>query len=171
MNSLAQPKKKDYPIFYSTYLKITSGANYSAQMQSQFDELIDLFHQKNRQWATTAYEEGKWTPVEVVGHLLDTERLMSFRALCIARGEKSALPGFDQDEYVKNADFRSVPIHHLLEDFVAQRMSILSMLRSIPYSKYDLVGVANGKQITPRALLWIIPGHFSHHMNILTTLY
>lgn len=171
MNIFDQPNKEDYPIFYSTYLKLTSGDNYGEQIHSQFDELITYFHQQSNDWSLTRYDNEKWTPKEVLGHLIDTERLMAFRALCIARGEKAPLPGFDQDEYVRNSDFNSVPTYHLLEDFVSQRMSILSMLRSIPDTKLDLVGVANGEEITPRALLWIIPGHFLHHLNILKTLY
>lgn len=166
MKTLNQPKKGDYSNFYSTYLKLVTGNNYKELILDQIDLLINLLQEKGNEWSETAYEEGKWTPKEVLGHIIDTERIMTFRALCFARGEKSALPGFDQDPYVLNARFSQVPLEDLLEDFVAQRMSLLSMIKILPEDSLDLVGHASGNPITPRALFWIIPGHFKHHFQI-----
>ncbi|WPR76947.1 DinB family protein [Algoriphagus sp. NG3] len=166
MNTLEQPKKGTYPAFYSTYIKLVSGNDYESQLIDQVDSLLNLFQEKEDGWVEKPYAEGKWTPKEVLGHVIDTERIMTFRALCFARGEKSSLPGFDQDPYVLNARFGNVPIEHLLADFQAQRKALLSMIRILPEDSLDLVGTANGAPITPRALFWIIPGHFEHHMNI-----
>ncbi|WP_339702041.1 DinB family protein [Algoriphagus aquimarinus] len=166
MKSLVQPRKGDYSAFFSTYLNLVSGNNYEEQLQNQVNELLILFKEKGTDWAEKAYAEGKWTPKEVLGHVIDTERIMTFRALCFARGEKSSLPGFDQDPYVLNARFGQVPIEYLLEDFQAQRKALLTMIRILPEDSLDLVGRANGNSITPRALFWIIPGHFTHHFNI-----
>ena len=171
MKILEQPKGGDYSTFFSTYLNLLSGNNYEEQMLQQADAMVSLFHIKGMKWADTPYAEGKWTPKEVLGHVIDTERIMTFRALCFARGEKSALPGFDQDEYVSNANFGGVSLHHLLDDLMAQRIALLSMIRTIPEDCLDLVGMANGYPITPRALFWIILGHFSHHFTILQDRY
>lgn len=171
MKTLDQPKKGDYSAYFSTYLKLVSGNNYEELILNQVDPLVSLFREKGSEWAEKAYSEGKWSPKELLGHVIDTERIMTFRALCFARGEKSALPGFDQDPYVLNAKFGKVPIEYLLHDFVSQRMALLSMLRLLPDDSLDLVGIANGNPITPRALFWIIPGHFIHHMNILKERY
>lgn len=171
MKTLDQPKEGDYAPFFSTYLKLVSGNDYGEQLLNQADSLISLFHEKGSDWAGQSYMEGKWTPTEVLGHLIDTERIMTFRALCFARGEKAPLPGFDQDPYVLNARFDQVPIHFLLDDFVAQRMALLSMVRILPDDSLDRIGQASGNSITPRALLWIIPGHFIHHFTILKERY
>ncbi|REG92638.1 DinB family protein [Algoriphagus antarcticus] len=171
MKTLSQPKKGDYSAFFSTYLKLVSGNDYEEQILKQVDLLVTLFHEKGSEWAEKAYEEGKWTPKEVLGHVTDTERIMTFRALCFARGDKSSLPSFEQDPYVLNARFGQVPIHLLLDDFVAQRFSLLSMTRILPADSFDFVGQADGNPITPRALFWIIPGHFTHHLNILKERY
>ncbi|WP_111317108.1 DinB family protein [Algoriphagus chordae] len=171
MKTLEQPKKGDYSAFFSTYLKLVSGNNYEEQILKQADLLLSLFKERGEKWAETAYAEGKWTPKEVLGHVIDTERIMTFRALCFARGEKSSLPGFDQDPYVLNARFGQVPIQWLLDDFISQRIALLSMIRTLPEGSLDLVGSASGNPITPRALFWIIPGHFTHHLNILTDRY
>ena len=129
MKTLEQPKKGDYSPFFSTYLKLVSGNNYEELVLKQSDSLLKLFTNKESEWAEKPYAEGKWTPKEVLGHMIDTERIMTFRALCFARGEKSSLPGFDQDPYVLNARFGHVPIDYLLDDFVSQRMALLSLLR------------------------------------------
>lgn len=166
MKTLKQPNKGDYSDFYSTYLKLVTGDNYRAIVLDQIDLIINLFQEKGNKWAETAYAKDKWTPKEVLGHIIDTERIMAYRALCFSRGEKSALPGFDQDPYVLNARFSEVPLKDLIEDFVAQRMSLLSMIKTLPSDTLDFVGNASGSPITPRALLWIIPGHFKHHYQI-----
>ena len=171
MKTLNQPKKGEYSNFYSTYLNLLTGNNYEELILEQIDLLNSLFEEKGKEWAEKSYAEGKWTAKEVLGHIIDTERIMTFRALCFARGEKSALPGFDQDPYVLNARFGQVPVEHLLEDFKAQRMALLSMIRILPEDTLDLVGQASGNPITPRALLWIIPGHFKHHYQIFKTKY
>ncbi|MEP0711162.1 DinB family protein [Algoriphagus sp.] len=171
MKILDQPKVGDYSAFFSTYLNLVSGNNYEEQIHQQTDLLTSLFKQKGENWSETAYQEGKWTPKEVLGHVIDTERIMTFRALCFARGEKSSLPGFDQNPYVLHARFGQVPVHFLLDDFVAQRIALLSMIRILPEDSLDLVGTASGNPITPRSLFWIIPGHFIHHLNILKERY
>jgi hypothetical protein len=171
MKTLEKPKEGEYSAFFSTYIKLVSGNNYEEQVNGQVDQLINLFQSKGVDWAEKAYAEGKWTPKEVLGQIVDTERIMTFRALCFARGEKSYLPGFDQDPYVLNARFGQVPIHLLLDDFVAQRMALLSLIRILPDDSLDFVGQASGSPITPRALFWIIPGHFIHHINILKERY
>src|SRR5688572_23133973 len=79
MKTLNQPKEGDYPAFFSTYLKHTTGDNYEEQILKQMDELIQLFSQKEKDWADNPYQTGKWTPKEVLGHIIDTERIMAFR--------------------------------------------------------------------------------------------
>ncbi|WP_026952436.1 DinB family protein [Algoriphagus mannitolivorans] len=167
MNTFSLPKKGDYAGFYETYIsKLQPESNYRELIYSQIYDLNELFSKKKNGWADTPYAPGKWSPKEVLGHVIDTERIMTFRALCFARGEKQAMPGFDQDPYVLNARFGQVEIGDLLLDFESQRKSILTLLKTLPNDTLDIVGTASGNPITPRALFWIIPGHFIHHMNI-----
>jgi hypothetical protein len=171
MKRLDQPREGDYPHYFSTYLNLVSGNDYEELIYRQIESLTGLFEQKGVEWSEMTYEEGKWTPKEVLGHIIDTERIMTFRALCFARGEKSSLPGFDQDPYVLNGRFDQAPLHFLFDDFIAQRIALLSMIRILPEDSLDLVGTASGNAVTPRALFWIIPGHFDHHLNILKERY
>lgn len=171
MNKFSLPKKEDYPPFYETYISKIPDENFSGQILRQVNELKELFVSQESGWDSRPYEEGKWTPKEVLGHMLDTERIMTFRALCFVRGEEKALPGFDQDPYVIAGRFNLVSSDLLMKDFEAQRNALLTFVNTLDESVLDRVGNANGNPITPRALFWIISGHFIHHFRILKERY
>lgn len=173
MKTFSLPCKGEYPPYYETYIsKLELGdSNFSTLIQSQTIDLKAFFASKPKGWANEPYAPGKWTPKEVLGHLLDTERIMTFRALCIARGEKKLLPGFDQDPYVNQGQFNVVSLKDLLKDFEMQRQAILSMIRTFPEHSFQEIGSANGNPMSTRALLWIIPGHFLHHFEVLKNSY
>ena len=105
MNSFTIPQAGTYPSFYHTYISKVSEQNYLELIRSQVREIRELFESKEEGWDTKPYEEGKWTPKEVLGHITDTDRVMAFRALCFSRGDQNSLPGFDQDPYVINAGY------------------------------------------------------------------
>ena len=167
MNTFSLPSKGEFPTYYETYISKLGSPNFSELVLSQIQELKAFFTSKPDDWDTIPYAPGKWTPKEVLGHLIDTERIMTFRALCIARGEKKMLPGFDQDPYVVQGQFNAVFLDDLLSDFELQRQAILSMVRTFPEAAFQEIGSANGNPISTRALLWIIPGHFLHHFQVL----
>ncbi len=171
MSISKKPKEGDYPKYFTGYISLIPEGDYSSQILTQIVETQQLFREKGEQWSEQPYESGKWTPKEVLGHVIDTERIMTFRALCFARGEKSALPGFDQDPYVLNARFGEIEVEDLLADFEAQRKALLTLLKILPENSLDFQGNANGSSVTPRALFWMISGHFIHHLNILKDRY
>ncbi len=171
MNTFSLPRKGEYPSFFETYISKLGNENFSTLLQSQTQELKALFASKPEGWDCVPYAPGKWSPKEVLGHLLDTERIMTFRALCIARGEKKPLPGFDQDPYVFQGQFNAVFLDDLLSDFEMQRQAIRSMVQTFPEASFEEIGSANGNLMSTRALLWIIPGHFIHHFQVLQQAY
>lgn len=171
MNTLQSPIEGEFPNYFSRYLALNSSESYQDQIHSQIIACLSLFEKKGEEWANQPYAEGKWTPKEVLGHIIDTERIMTFRALCFAREEKSALPGFDQDPYVLNARYSQVAIQNLLEDFKNQRIALLSLIKTLPEESMTNIGIASGNPVSPRALFWMIPGHFVHHLTILKERY
>lgn len=171
MKTILPPKKGEYAPYFETYLSILPDIELEVLILEQIEELKTFLALKPVGWDTKPYQAGKWTPREVIGHIIDTDRMMTFRALCIARGEKAHLPGFDQDTYVANANFAQVSMEALLMDFTFQRKSIVSMMGLLPADSLDYQGVANGNMVTPKALLWIIPAHFIHHLTILKERY
>jgi hypothetical protein len=171
MKTFSLPNKGEYPSYYETYLDKVPDLPFADLIQNQVVEIKTLFESKPKGWDSIAYADGKWTPKEVLGHLIDTERIMTFRALCFIRGEKQSLPGFDENAYVDAACFSKVPLKDLLDDFEAQRKALLTLVNTLSEDFLDLQGKANEKSISPRALLWIIPGHFIHHVHVLNTRY
>lgn len=171
MNTFSLPSKGEYPAYYETYISKLADANFSELLLSQIEQLNTLLASKPAGWETSPYAPGKWSPKQVLGHCIDTERVMTFRALCIARGDKSFFPGFDQDSYVTQGQFDDVTMEFLLADFVNQRHAVLSLVQTLPEISFQEIGNANGNPMSTRALLWIIPGHFMHHFQILQQAY
>ena len=171
MKTFSLPSKGEYPPYYESYISKLTEANFSELLLLQIEELKKLLASKPAGWETKPYAPGKWSPKEVLGHCIDTERIMTFRALCIGRGDKNSLPGFDQDPYVQQGQFDDVPLDLLLADFVNQRQAILSLVQTLPAASFKEIGSANGNPMSTRALLWIIPGHFMHHFQVLQQAY
>lgn len=171
MNEILIPQEGEYGQFYEGYISWVKGKDIQKLLLSQIEEIRGIYEKMGEEKSNHAYAVGKWTAKELLGHITDTDRLMSFRALCFARGEKAALPGFDQDEYVKTANFNSISLTRLLEDFEMSRYAITSLLNSLPVESLKNTGIANETVVSVRALFNIIPGHTQHHLNILREKY
>ena len=113
------------------------------------------------------YAAGKWTVRELVGHVIDTERIMGYRAVCVARGETLSLPGFDENAYAANATFDDYPLGELLQEFVLVRDGHLSFFRHLSAEAWPRTGAANQHPISVRALAWVMVGHVRHHLAVL----
>ncbi|HEX9108815.1 MAG TPA: DinB family protein, partial [Longimicrobiales bacterium] len=121
--------------------------------------------------ADFAYAPGKWTIKQVVGHLADTERVMSARALCFARGEQAPLPAFDENAYVDNAGFEQRTLESLVQELRAVRAASVALFDGLGAEAWTRRGTASGHGITVRALAWVIVGHELHHRAILRERY
>lgn len=171
MNESLVPHEGEYESYYTGYVNWVKGKNIPALLLEQVEEIREFYEQMGEEKSLLAYEPGKWTGKEVLGHIIDTDRIMTFRALCFARGEKAALPGFDQDQYVVNADFNKIPLSALLDDFELSRKALVSLVKNLPESSYSNIGNANGFRVSVRALIHIIAGHAQHHINVLKQKY
>jgi hypothetical protein len=166
MNERMQPKEGEFAPFYSGYIARVKNDNLPDLLLSQIEEVLVYFKKQGEELSLKSYGEGKWTQKEVLGHITDTDRIMTFRALCFAREEKSMLPGFDQA-----ANFNSIPLVDLLEDFEVSRFALVSLLRNLPENSLTNLGNANGFDVSVRALFTIIAGHTDHHLSILKERY
>lgn len=171
MNEILMPKEGEYAPYYATYISWLEGQDILERMIAQIEEIKHHFGAFGEEKSLLAYAEGKWTPKELLGHIIDTDRIMAFRSLCIARGEQAHLPGYDQDLYVKEGQFNQVPLKVLLDDFEFSRRSIVSLIKILPESALLRKGVANNVEVSARALFAIIPGHAEHHLQILKSRY
>src|SRR5262249_3992647 len=121
--------------------------------------------------ADFSYAPGKWTVKEMVGHVNDTERIMAYRALRVSRGDQTPLPGFEQDDYIRDGNFGQRPLSDRIEDFAAGRKGTVPLFRRVDSEIGARRGTANGDAISVRALAYIIAGHELHHRRVLEEKY
>ena len=164
-------EKDEYAYFYETYVSLVNEIDIISAMKEQAAELIKLFAPISDEQGLYSYAEGKWTIKELLGHLIDGERVFVYRAFRFARKDKTPLPGFDQNPYIANANYNSVPINSLLRQLLLLRESNVLFFESLPESAWDDTGIASKHEITVRALAYICVGHIRHHTNILTEKY
>lgn len=117
--------------------------------------------------AGVTYAAGKWTLKESLGHLVDDERVFAYRLLCVARGDTTPLPGFDEKLYASTAQAESRPIADILDEYAVVRRGTLALLRALPADAWTRRGVVNGYEATPRGLAFHIAGHELHHLTLL----
>lgn len=168
---ITRPHPSEYPPYFDSYISLIKGDDIIKTLNEgipSFQMLISLVteHKENFRYAP-----GKWTLKEVIGHMTDVERIMSYRALSFARGERMALPGFDENDYVKNANFSKRALADLAYEFTQLRTANVNLFRSFDQTVLDRKGIANGKEINVRAILFVIAGHQIHHTNIIQTRY
>jgi hypothetical protein len=121
--------------------------------------------------AGRTYAPGKWTLKQVLGHMIDDERIFAYRALCIARGDRRELPGFDENEYMAGSDFETRPLASLLEEYRTVRAATISLFAPLPPEAWRRRGVVNGYEASVRGLAWHIAGHELHHLRVLRERY
>lgn len=118
-----------------------------------------------------SYQEGKWTPKDILQHIIDTERIMSYRALALARGEKQILLGFDEDEYSKTTIANTRTVEDLLEEFSVVRASTISLFKSFNDDMFLKPGICSGIDVSPLVFGFVCIGHAMHHVNVLKEKY
>ena len=171
MKVIAPPAAGTYSEYQKRYVDLLQGKNPLAVLESQILDFKVLLSEVPFEKEGYAYADGKWTIKQVVGHMIDSERILAYRALCIARGEKANLPAFEEDDYVANASFNDRTLNELAREFGVVRESTLLLYRHMNETELDRVGMANNTQVTARALAFFIAGHHIHHEKVLRERY
>ncbi|WP_240762732.1 DinB family protein [Paenibacillus thalictri] len=139
--------------------------------RSKIAQLARFLGQLPQERSLYRYAPGKWSLKEVLGHITDNERIMSYRLLRIARGDRTPLAGYDQDVLMSGAAFDLNPLSDVLEDYTAVRRATLSLLKGLPAEAWSRKGVVGGNESTALAWAYILAGHEIHHMNIISERY
>ncbi len=168
---MKRPEKTEYAEYYDRYVSLVEETDIISAMQKQLEEVSAAFSQIAEDKGLYTYEEGKWTIKELLGHLIDGERIFAYRAFRFSRADETPLPGFDQDPYIENGNYNSVRLADLLEELVLLRKSNLYFLKNLSENAWDNVGVASDNPITVRALAYCMVGHITHHVKILKDRY
>lgn len=167
-----RPLDGEYFPYYGNYIRrVPEGADVLALMSRQPDELSVLLAGVDDAQANARPAPGEWSIKEVLGHLVDTERIFAYRMLRFARDEKQPLPGFEQDEYVKATDFNRRTVAHLLGEFSFQRRANVMLIESLTDEETARMGSASGTPMSARAAIYVLAGHILHHVESLKTSY
>jgi uncharacterized damage-inducible protein DinB len=161
-----RPKPGEYNPYYDKYISLIPGNNVVGTLSSESPKTVALLSSLSEEDGDRRYAPGKWSVKEALGHLIDTERIMTYRALRIARGDRTPLAGFEQDDFVREGPHSSVRLADLVEEFKNVRAATLSFFRNLRDEDWKRQGLANNDGITVRALAYIIAGHELHHRNI-----
>jgi hypothetical protein len=168
---LTRPASNEYAEYYGGYISKVPEGNILDILEKQIVETLRFVEGLGEDKASFRYAPGKWSIKQIVGHLSDTERVFQYRALAFARLDPTALPSFEQDDYVKNANFDAVPLRALLDEFSAVRSAGVAMFRSFDDDMFLRAGTASGFRFTVRAMPYIIAGHERHHMGVIRERY
>ncbi len=165
-----RPQPDEYPPYAAGYVNLVGNDPIMDILEYQKDSTYNFLIRIGNAKGDFAYEQGKWTIKQVVGHMIDAERTFAYRALCFSR-EAIELPGFDQDLYMEKATFNARSLEDLANELKITRSSNLYLFRSFTEEQLLQKGIASKYPVSVRGLLYIAAGHEMHHVKILKERY
>jgi hypothetical protein len=168
---MERPDRSEYVDYYHQYISRVPDGDIVGILEAQRDEFVARLRSIPEERGDHRYAEGKWTVKEVVGHVVDAERVFGVRSLAFARGDKTPLPAFEQDDYVARANFGARTIADLADEFESLRTSLVILFRSFDDDIWMRRGTASGFEFTTRVVPWVIAGHLMHHAAVLEERY
>jgi len=169
--AMAKPSPSTYLGYFKRYIDLVEEEDLMTAFKKQTAGLSPFLQSITEEKSTYAYAENKWTIKELLQHAIDTERILSYRALCLARGEQLNLPGFEEDEYAANSFANNRNWSDLIAEFVTVRKSTEMLFESLNDSVLNNAGTANSNPVTVLSLGFTIVGHWYHHKKILRERY
>ena len=168
---MPKPDLQQVPSFYHNYIKWVPAENVQDAFLLHQTTLLPFLQDIPAEKWDYRYADGKWSIKEMVQHLIDSERIFAYRALCIARREQASLPGFDENEYAAYAQADSRSPQSLLAELDAVQKATVLLFQSFDAAQLRATGTANGKRIDVNSIGFITVGHALHHKNILSERY
>ena len=167
---IGKPGPDEFPISYAGYIGKVLSVGPLTSLEAQRAD-IKRFATLNHEKGAFRYADGKWSVKEVIGHLADSERVFSYRALRVARADATPLPSFDENAWMPEAGFDRRTLADIAAEFRAVRDSTLALFHGLDADAWPRLGTASGHPISARALAWIISGHEAHHLRVLAERY
>jgi len=168
---MSRPAENEFVPYYSRYISLVPESNVLPVLEAQLAELDRLAHSIPPEREQFRYAEGKWSIREVLGHLIDGERVFAYRAFCISRGESAPLPSLDQNAYVAESRYNERAIGDLAAEFSWLRKSSLAFLNALTEAEWKRIGIASNNPVSVLALAYIMAGHIRHHLKVLHASY
>jgi len=168
---MSKPSPTSYQGYFKKYIDQVPEQELHEAFGNQ-DRVIQHFLASiNEEQSMHAYAEGKWTIKEILQHMIDTERIFNYRAVCFARKEAASLPGFEENDYAANSNANARSWQSLVEEFLAVRHATELMFNSFTEEMLDTAGKANNNAVTVRSIGFISVGHFYHHKTVIEERY
>jgi hypothetical protein len=168
---MKRPAQNEYLPYYEPYVKLVGDGDIVGILGSQIKETVSALRGIPDSRGTYRYADGKWSVNEVVGHLIDAERIFSNRSLRFARADSTPIPGFEQDDYVRSGEFDKFPLSELISEFESVRRDTCFLYRHMSEEATSRRGTANNAEISVRALAYITAGHELHHRRVVEEKY
>jgi uncharacterized damage-inducible protein DinB len=166
-----RPEKGSYPVYFDNFIPLVKEDNVLDALENTGHSALKYLNSIAETKADYAYAEGKWTVKQLLCHIIDTERILSYRALSFARLEKQVLPGFDENSYVAAAELEHLQLQDLIRDFKVLREGTISMFSNFTETELLRSGAAASGPTTVLALGFMVCGHMTHHLNVLKQRY
>lgn len=164
---MTRPGPDEHGAFYNDYIGLVVGSDVFDALRSGMAEMLGLLGGMSDDQAMVHHPPYTWSIKEVVGHVIDCERILGYRTLRIARGDATPLPGFEESDYVRTSGSDARALADLAEEYEAVRRSTLALVTSLPQEAWDRLGTVNNSRVSVRALAFIMAGHERHHALIL----
>lgn len=165
-----RPDVNDYAPYYQQYMDKVDGEDILLVLDKQLFSCLDILKKIPKEKEDYAYAPGKWTVKELIGHITDTERIYAYRALRFSRNDKNPLPGYEQDDYVKEYP-KNRKLSDIINELELLRQSNILLFKSFNEEMLNRTGNANGYDITVLSILFVVAGHLEHHIRILQERY
>lgn len=168
---IQRPLPGTYPPYYDTYISKVQSDNLFEELLTVHYDTIDLITSIDLETQHFRYAEGKWNIKEILQHIMDTERIFSYRALCIARGDSTPLPGFDENQYALHSYATARNMNDIAREFSVLRASTIELIKSLNENVWSNTGTADSHIVSLPALFYAILGHEIHHMQVINERY
>lgn len=168
---MSRPEATEYAPYYGRYIDLVTEGDIVPALEKQTGETAKLLESIDEKRSAFRYAPDKWSIKQLVGHIADTERVFTYRALTIGRGDTVALPGFEQEDWMRNSDFDRWSFADLRENLAAVRRASLLLFRNLPQEAWMRTGTASGNPVSVRALAYMALGHERHHLRVLREKY
>ena len=166
-----RPTAAESSDYFSYYINLVIGSDIEQVLEDGKAAMLAFMKTIPTHKWDFRYDKGKWSIKEVFIHVIDTERVMAYRALRMARNDQTPLPGFSQDPFVENSNAANRSVQSIIAEYTAVRNSSLAMFKSFDDVAYSRIGMASNSPFSPLSLAYVIAGHEIHHMRVIVERY
>ena len=168
---MPKPPTNSYAVYFQRYIDQVPEEDLFKALENQLPLIQQFLSGISEERSTYSYAEGKWTLKALLQHVIDTERIFNYRALCFARKEAASLPGFDENLYANQSEAGSRSWQNLANEFLAVRESTTLLFKSFSEAAMNICGTGNNNPMSAAAAGFITVGHFYHHKKIVEERY